>query len=104
MQNFSMRRDADARYSRTPQQELARAELQHRTFPNGRKEQLDACCFLLPPQSVRGADWAIGTKRFSQPFSVLFVAHPAHVQIKAQWTSAKVAPVIIEPSSGNKIA
>lgn len=34
MQNFLMRRDADDRYTRTPQQELARAELLQRSFPN----------------------------------------------------------------------
>ena len=34
MQNFLMRRDADGRYTRTPQQELARAELLQRSFPN----------------------------------------------------------------------
>jgi hypothetical protein len=34
MQNFAMRRDADTRYKRTPQQDLARAELLHRAFPN----------------------------------------------------------------------
>jgi acyl transferase domain-containing protein len=32
MQNFSMRRDD--RYTRTPQQDLARAELLQRSFPN----------------------------------------------------------------------
>src|SRR5262245_20336808 len=39
-----MREDADARYTRTPQQELARAKLLHRSFPNSRTEQaaLDA--------------------------------------------------------------
>jgi len=34
MQNFAMRRDANDRYTRTPQQELARAELLQRSFPN----------------------------------------------------------------------
>ena|SRR6185437_13903126 len=34
MQNFLMRRDADDRNTRTPQQELARAELLQRSFPN----------------------------------------------------------------------
>src|SRR3974377_2393849 len=38
MQNFLMRRDADGRYTRTPQQDLARAELLHRSFPNSRTE------------------------------------------------------------------
>jgi hypothetical protein len=39
MQNFSMRRDAEGRYTRTPQQDLARAELLHRSFPNNVTEQ-----------------------------------------------------------------
>jgi hypothetical protein len=34
MHNFSMRRDAEGRNTRTPQQDLARAELLHRSFPN----------------------------------------------------------------------
>ena len=34
-----MRRDADTRYTRTPQQDLARAELLHRSFPNNVTEQ-----------------------------------------------------------------
>jgi hypothetical protein len=38
MQNFRMRRDVDGRYTRTPQQGLARAELLHRSFPNSRTE------------------------------------------------------------------
>ena len=38
MQNFRMRRDTDSRYTRTPQQDLARAELLHRSFPNSRTE------------------------------------------------------------------
>jgi hypothetical protein len=38
MQNFRMRRDADGRYTRTPQQELARAKLLRRSFPNSRTE------------------------------------------------------------------
>ena len=70
MQNFPMRRDADAHCSRTPQQELARAELLHRTFPNSRTEQaaLDAAKELeaherragliaqLHKQAIAGAD------------------------------------------------
>jgi hypothetical protein len=39
MQNFSMRRDADDHHTRTPQQDLARAELLHRSFPNSLTEQ-----------------------------------------------------------------
>jgi hypothetical protein len=44
MQNFPMHKGADGRDTRTPQQELARAELLHRTFPNNKIEQapLDA--------------------------------------------------------------
>ena len=34
MQNFSLRMDHEHRYTRTPQQELARAELLQRSFPN----------------------------------------------------------------------
>src|SRR5262249_54569447 len=33
-QNFAMGTDDDGRYTRTPQQDLARAELLHRSFPN----------------------------------------------------------------------
>jgi len=33
-QNLPMRKDADDRYTRTPQQELARAQLLQRSFPN----------------------------------------------------------------------
>jgi uncharacterized membrane protein YidH (DUF202 family) len=36
MQNFGVRRDAKGRYTR--QQDLARAELLHRSFPNSRTE------------------------------------------------------------------
>jgi acyl transferase domain-containing protein len=38
MQDFPMRRDAGGQNMRTPQQDLARAELLQRSFPNGRTE------------------------------------------------------------------
>jgi hypothetical protein len=38
MQNFPMRRDADGHHTRTPQQDLARAELLQRSFPNSATE------------------------------------------------------------------
>jgi hypothetical protein len=39
MQNFRMRRDADGRDTRTPQQDLARAKLLQRLFPNSQTER-----------------------------------------------------------------
>jgi len=39
MHNFRMRRDTDGHYTRTPQQDRARAELLHRLFPNSQTEQ-----------------------------------------------------------------
>src|SRR5262245_33126174 len=39
MQNFPMHRDTDGQYTRTPQQELARAELLQRLCRNSRTEQ-----------------------------------------------------------------
>ena len=42
MQNFFMRRAVKGRYTRTPQQDLARAELLHRSFPNSQTATLAA--------------------------------------------------------------
>jgi hypothetical protein len=39
MQNFAMRKDADGRYTRTLQQDLARAELLQLSFPNSTAAQ-----------------------------------------------------------------
>jgi hypothetical protein len=39
MQNFPMHKDADGRYTRTPQQDPARSELLQRSFPNSTAAQ-----------------------------------------------------------------